>query len=132
MHVLPIENCEFAIDCPRRLDELDTTDNPKVRYCTHCKCNVYHCESVQELENHRNAGHCVALSFTPCTPENTSEGDVVRVTCGNFENQEATIERLDIENDAARVMYHVLGRVLPTWIPMSELGQIAAEGTLEP
>lgn len=131
MNVLPIENCEFMVDCPRRLEELSPTEDPKVRYCSHCKSNVYQCDSLQELNEHRNADHCIALSFKPCTPDNTSVGDVVRVTCGNFESQEATIERLNAENDTAEVLYHVFGRVVPTWVPITELGQIADKSPTE-
>ena len=123
-HTLPIENCELSLECPRHLANLSATADAKIRYCDHCKNNVYQCESFEELKRRTEAGQCVALSFSPCRPDNTEVGDVVRVTSGHFLNFDATVEKLDSTGSKAEVLYHVFGRAMPTWVPLNEFGHV--------
>jgi len=58
-----IENCEFEMgfECPKTFQSLGTTDSPEVRTCDQCHRNVHFCNTITELREHVEAGHCVAF-----------------------------------------------------------------------
>jgi uncharacterized protein (TIGR02996 family) len=60
---LPVENCgpEFEFQCPRRWEKMQSTDDPRVRFCDACRKNVYHCSTAREVQHHATQGHCVAV-----------------------------------------------------------------------
>lgn len=60
-----IENCDehFAFRCPLKWENLQLTDDHKVRHCEACDKNVYHCNTVVEARGHTRAGECVAISL---------------------------------------------------------------------
>lgn len=121
----PIQNCKFEFDCPREFAKLETTDDPNVRFCQHCSCHVYHCNTLRELAKHSQAGHCVSLAIKPCDPSNTRHGDRVRITSGTFENFDAEIEEVDPQQNSASIMVNIFGRVAPIWVPLDTLGHLA-------
>lgn len=118
---LPIQNCTFEFDCPRDYEKLSKTDDPDVRFCSECSCNVYRCKSLDELAEHSQSGRCVSLLLAPCTTDNTKDGDIVRITTGTFESFKATIQSVDHKNDLAEIMVHIFGRVTPFSVPLDTL-----------
>jgi transcription antitermination factor NusG len=124
MKTMPIQNCNFEVDCPRHFDQLAETSDPNMRFCDKCSRHVYRCNSLQELTHHSQAGHCVSLVCKPCTDQNTRPGDVVRITSGVFENFDATIESLDKLSRSAEIIVRIIGRVTPMWVSLDTLGHI--------
>jgi uncharacterized protein (TIGR02996 family) len=61
-----IEGCDdhFAFRCPKKWEQLRTTDDAAVRFCDACERPVYYCESIGEAQLHADAGECVAVSLT--------------------------------------------------------------------
>jgi uncharacterized protein (TIGR02996 family) len=61
-----IEGCSnlFTFRCPRKWEQLRTTEDAEVRYCDGCERNVYYCGSVREAQKHAYRGECVAISLT--------------------------------------------------------------------
>ena len=61
-----IEGCaqQFAFLCPKKWDQLHTTDDTGVRYCGTCGRNVHYCRNIREARRHADAGECVAVSLT--------------------------------------------------------------------
>ena len=57
-----VKNCDFEFLCPKQWNEFDLTGNEKVRFCQHCKENVYLCETRSEFVKHARLNHCVAAS----------------------------------------------------------------------
>ncbi len=59
---LTIENCTFTFLCPIKWDALhrDPYDANK-RHCAQCAKPVYRCATDEELNQHVNAGDCVAI-----------------------------------------------------------------------
>jgi hypothetical protein len=47
--------------CPKTWSSLEGTDDPGVRFCATCKKNVYYCDTLELLEEHRAAGHCIVV-----------------------------------------------------------------------
>lgn len=60
-----IENCDehFAFKCPLKWENLQLTDDHKVRHCDACDKSVYHCNTVDEARDHAVLGECVAVSL---------------------------------------------------------------------
>jgi uncharacterized protein (TIGR02996 family) len=92
----PIEGCEqrFSFLCPRKWEQLQTTDVAEIRYCTGCQQNVYYCNTIQEAQEHARCGECVAISLTVLRkPEDVTFGGMDLF--GEFEE----MGELDIEDD---------------------------------
>ena len=62
---IAIENCEraFRFQCPRQWDKLKTTEDPQIRFCEGCVNNVYYCKDIEEVRDHAEVGHCVAIDL---------------------------------------------------------------------
>jgi hypothetical protein len=60
---LPIENCRswFKFLCPKTWGQLERTKQWEVRYCTTCRQNVFYCDSLEAVKEHRRAGHCICV-----------------------------------------------------------------------
>ena len=60
---LPIENCGswFKFLCPKHWGQLERTEHFDVRYCSTCCRNVYYCDSLDVVEEHRKAGNCICV-----------------------------------------------------------------------
>ncbi len=60
---LAIANCRgwFKFLCPKTWGQLERTNQLDVRYCPTCRQNVFYCDSLKALEEHRKAGHCVCV-----------------------------------------------------------------------
>jgi uncharacterized protein (TIGR02996 family) len=60
---LPVENCRahFEFQCPRRWEKLQATEDLRVRFCSACQQNVYHCDTEYDVWTHANQGHCIAV-----------------------------------------------------------------------
>jgi uncharacterized protein (TIGR02996 family) len=52
----------FEFKCPRRWEELRTTEKSTVRFCETCQQNVYYCPTVSEAWLHAMNRHCVAVN----------------------------------------------------------------------
>jgi hypothetical protein len=59
----PIEECSFALECPKRWNTLEPTADPAVRHCSQCDQPVYYCLGVGEARNHAAQGRCVAVDM---------------------------------------------------------------------
>lgn len=57
-----LRNCSFKFQCPKSWDSLKRTDQINVRYCDHCKENVYFCDSSRELREAIEKNYCVAIT----------------------------------------------------------------------
>lgn len=60
-----IEKCDvaFVLVCPRRWEQLRTTDDPAVRSCDVCRKPVHYCDNMEVARRHAGDGHCVALDL---------------------------------------------------------------------
>jgi hypothetical protein len=61
---LPIENCRswFRFLCPRAWSQLERTGQLNVRHCPTCRRDVHYCETLEDVEEHRRAGHCLVVA----------------------------------------------------------------------
>jgi hypothetical protein len=53
--------CDRDVNCPRKWEELKTTDNPLVRDCSDCGKPVQFIDTEEELRNAAELGKCVAF-----------------------------------------------------------------------
>lgn len=102
-----IENCDehFAFKCPLKWENLQLTDDHKVRHCEACDKNVYHCNTVDEARGHAVRGECVAISLGVLRfPRDLHESlDVDFFDYSDFENSRLAIgEFVDEPPSAAR------------------------------
>ncbi|BBL57525.1 hypothetical protein [Methylomonas koyamae] len=58
-----IRNCIFGKQCDKKWDELVTTDNQDIRYCSTCEQNVYLCQDEYILADAIQANRCVAVDI---------------------------------------------------------------------
>jgi uncharacterized protein (TIGR02996 family) len=58
-----IENCtvSFRFECPMRWEQLQPTEDQRVRFCDKCLKHVHHCQDVAEAREHAAMAHCVAI-----------------------------------------------------------------------
>ena len=56
-----IRNCAFRYECPRSWEDLQETEEGRVRFCNACESPVYLCETDAELRRHMVSDHCVAI-----------------------------------------------------------------------
>ena len=61
--LVTIANCpiEFVFQCPQLWTGLLATADWRVRHCQVCERDVHLCTTVEELQTHAAAGHCVAV-----------------------------------------------------------------------
>ena len=59
-----IENCEYTVEykCPLEWKNLKKTDDPQTRFCNECSKNVYRCKTADEMDEHINLNHCIAIN----------------------------------------------------------------------
>ena len=53
--------CRFRYICSKTWEELQSTDNADVKFCKHCRHNVYLAHNESEFEEHTARGRCVAI-----------------------------------------------------------------------
>lgn len=60
---LPIEGCRtwFTFLCPKTWSQLERTKQLDVRYCSTCRRDVFFCDSLEAVEEHRRAGRCICV-----------------------------------------------------------------------
>jgi hypothetical protein len=51
----------MAFKCPLKFEGLQETEDEKVRFCTKCEKNVYHCDNQEERDMRRKNKQCVAF-----------------------------------------------------------------------
>ena len=63
MMVADLWNCANAFEhlCPLYWSKLKVTNNPDVRFCTHCRQQVYQCKTPEDFVRHGEQGHCVSI-----------------------------------------------------------------------
>lgn len=61
----PIANCpvEFRFQCPKLWENLDPTDDRRIRFCETCQKQVHLCENMEEVARHAHAGNCIAIKL---------------------------------------------------------------------
>lgn len=60
--MLTLENCSFAFRCPKEWDALERDlFDAEIRFCHHCRQQVFRCQSDAALNTHTAAGHCIAI-----------------------------------------------------------------------
>lgn len=52
---------DFNFVCPKKWNEMEPTENRKVRFCGDCKKNVYFCDNIVEARELGNQGCCVGI-----------------------------------------------------------------------
>jgi len=57
-----ITNCSFKYRCDNKWEDLDKTDQPKIRYCRECDRGVHHCDNKTEYQEALKSKRCIALS----------------------------------------------------------------------
>ena len=59
-----IDNCEYQFEykCPLEWKNLKKTKDSKVRFCNECNKNVYRCKTGEDIDNHIQLNHCVAIN----------------------------------------------------------------------
>jgi hypothetical protein len=67
----PIRNCgegdsarprvRFRLLCTRSWEDLEPTADARVRRCSTCEHDVYHCETQDEAAEHARRGHCITV-----------------------------------------------------------------------
>ncbi len=55
---------KFQLECPKQWDKLQSTTEPKVRYCNECEQNVHYCETMSEAFECALSSQCVAIPIT--------------------------------------------------------------------
>lgn len=65
-----VANCaKYPLDfqCDKHWNQLIPTEDPKQAFCDECKQTVYLCVSLDDFEDQRYQGHCVAIPLSrPC------------------------------------------------------------------
>lgn len=56
-----IANCIFGYKCDQSWDALADTDDSNVKYCKHCKNNVFYCSTPEELMRAIRRRVCVSV-----------------------------------------------------------------------
>lgn len=59
--LIACETVSWKFKCPKKWDDLSSTDDPKVKFCEACRENVYFCEDAEELSIRSREGVCVAF-----------------------------------------------------------------------
>lgn len=59
---MKIINCSLKYQCGNRWEDLDTTNQPKVRYCRECDRGVHQCDNEAEYQQAIKLKQCVALN----------------------------------------------------------------------
>lgn len=54
--------CVWKIKCPLSYDELQSTNDPRYRFCNVCEKKVYKCNNMNEAIEHAQKEHCIALN----------------------------------------------------------------------
>jgi hypothetical protein len=58
-----IRNCRFAFRCHQDWNSLESTEDPRVRYCHECSRDVLLCQRDAELRAALHADACVAVDI---------------------------------------------------------------------
>jgi uncharacterized protein (TIGR02996 family) len=96
----------FEFKCPRRWEELRTTENSTVRFCETCQQNVYYCATMSEARLHAMNRHCVAVnSRQERAPGDVAPpvGDRVFFRAGEWQLRLGIIETIDSSRRKATV-----------------------------
>jgi uncharacterized protein (TIGR02996 family) len=59
----PIENCraEFSFECPKQWEQIQKTDDARIRTCESCGRDVFFCDTISQAHQLASRGECVAL-----------------------------------------------------------------------
>ena len=68
-----IRNCVFSYKCNMNFEELNSTDNKNIKFCTECQKEVYYCATDDELIDAIQRNKCIAIY----NPYNNSESDFI-------------------------------------------------------
>jgi len=59
--ILDEDETEWQLKCPKIFDDMITTDDTNVKFCSGCNTNVYLVKDTEEMDNHTKQGHCIAF-----------------------------------------------------------------------
>lgn len=59
--LIPCESVSWKFKCPKKWEELSSTDDPRIRVCDSCSEQVYFCDDIEELSVRSREGVCVAF-----------------------------------------------------------------------
>ena len=85
-----VENCgaedafKMAFECPKRWDQLQPTDNPRVRHCDACQQSVHYCDTIVEARAKAGRSECVAIALP------------VRRVPGDMQSRPLLLERIEV------------------------------------
>jgi uncharacterized protein (TIGR02996 family) len=95
-----VENCglQFQFECPRRWEQLQTTDDQTVRFCQGCDKNVHHCGSVEEAREAAAEGKCVAVDSRLTRTPGDIRPPVEMMTMGIISSEPPSAEKEEEES----------------------------------
>ena len=67
-----IRNCVLSYKCNMNFEELNSTDNKNIKFCTECQKEVYYCATDVELVDAIQRNKCIAIY----NPYNNCESDL--------------------------------------------------------
>ncbi len=56
-----IQSCPLAYRCPKRWEDLTSTDDPAVRFCPACSKDVHLVSSQDDLRRFKGTPSCIAI-----------------------------------------------------------------------
>ena len=68
-----IRNCSFAYKCNMDFEELNSTDDKNIKFCTQCQREVHYCATEDELIDALQRNKCIAIynPYNNCESEMT-------------------------------------------------------------
>jgi uncharacterized protein (TIGR02996 family) len=76
-----IENCGFALRCPKEWGALAPTARSHVKHCDSCNKDVFYCIDVSEARQHASRGVCVAIDIASARWQGDLEPPFGSIAC---------------------------------------------------
>jgi hypothetical protein len=84
-----IFNCKFTFKCPELWDELQTTENPDVRYCELCQYTVRFIRKSEDFDDYLREEKCFAVNMLD--PQTGGSIAVVGAIAPPYEENQAIV-----------------------------------------
>lgn len=59
--LIPTKPSDLSTYCPVKWEELEPTENEKVKFCSVCAKKVFFCETLSEVEKCQAKGECISF-----------------------------------------------------------------------
>lgn len=112
----PMFNYEFV--CHKKWNEMQATENRKVRFCDECQKNVYFCDNIIEARELGNQGCCVGLDVGIKRKDRDLVGECSifgRPSPAHLEEEKVRIlpDRISAKRIMKETELHMQGKSLP-------------------